>query len=99
MALDLAGHQTPTLEVRNHAGELVGRVPLAKADQLVAAGLCSAFTRHGRTKYLLLNRDEPTVDHSWRGGSNTTERIRNEWGTIIGAPNSGLQHKPLPREN
>jgi hypothetical protein len=35
----------------------------------------------------------------WRGGSHTTERIRNDWGVIIGAPNSGLQHKPLPREN
>ena len=85
--------------MRNHGGELVGRVTLSKADELVAAGLVSPFTRRGRIKYLLLNRDEPTIDHAWRGGCHTTERIRNEWGTVIGAPKSGLQHKPLPQQN
>jgi len=80
--------------VRNHSGNLIGRVPSAKADELIAAGLVSPIGRN-TTKYLVLNCNEPTIDHAWRGGSNTTERIRNEQGTIIGAPKSGLQHKAV----
>lgn len=86
------------LDVRNHAGDLIGRVPPAKADELIAAGLVSPIGRKG-IKYLVLNCDEPIFERPWRSGSRTTERIRNDWGTIIGAPKSGLQHKQLPREN
>ena len=104
-ASDPAGNRTPTtkdcpIDVRNHGGELVGRVTLSKSHELVTAGLLSPFTRHGRIKYLLLNRDEPTLERPWRGGNHTTtERRRDDWGVITGAPKSGLQHKPLPREN
>jgi hypothetical protein len=92
----LAGIQAHTVEVRNHAGDLIGRVPLAKAEQLVAAGLVSPIGRND-IKYVVLNCDEPTLERPWRGGSCTTERIRNEWGVIVGAPKSGLQHKTLPQ--
>jgi hypothetical protein len=34
----------------------------------------------------------------WRGGSHTTERIRNEQGQII-APDFHLQHRDLPGQN
>ena len=37
----LAGIQAPAVEVRNHSGDIVGRVPAAKADELIAAGLVS----------------------------------------------------------
>ena len=50
-----------------------------------------------RIRYL-----RPVADvarHQWCGGSHTTERRRDDWGVITGAPKSGLQHKALPREN
>ena len=40
-----------------------------------------------------------TRTFSLNSGSHTTERRRDDWGIITGAPKSGLQHKPLPREN
>jgi hypothetical protein len=101
VASDPAGNRTTaqkvsSIEVRNHGGELLGRVPPEKVDELVTADLVSPITtRHGQIKYLLLNRDEPTLELPWRGGCNTTERIRNERGITIGAPKSGLQHKSL----
>ena len=73
-----AGNRTPTtkdcpIDVRNHGGELVGRITLSTADELVAACLVSPITtRHGRIKYFLLNRDEPILERPWRGGSRTT---------------------------
>ncbi len=94
----LARIQAPTLEVRNHAGELVGRVARDKADGLIAAGLLSPIGRKG-IKYLVLNRDAPRLTRDWRGGSHTTERMRGMRGELIGAPKSGLQHRELPREN
>ncbi len=94
----LAGTQAPTLEVRNLAGDLVGRVSLDHADELIAAGLVSPVGRN-RIKYLLFTRREPALARAWRGGSHTTERIRNEQGIVIGPPKSGLQHRELPREN
>ncbi len=86
------------LDVRNSRGELVGRIPEAKAPQLIAAALVSPVGRNG-IKYLVLNCDEPTLERPWRGGSNTTERIRDRGGVIIGAPKSGLQHRDLPHQN
>jgi hypothetical protein len=94
----LAGTQAPALEVRNHSGELVGRVARDKVGPLIAAGLVSPIGRKG-IKYLVLSQDAPRLTRDWRGGSHTTERIRNDWGVIIGAPRSGLQHRGLPREN
>jgi hypothetical protein len=91
-----AGTRAHTVEVRDHAGELVGRVPWSRADELIAAGLVSPIGRNG-IKYLVLNSDEPLLQHPWRGGSRTTERMRNQWGVIIGAPKSGLQHRELPK--
>lgn len=91
---DLAGTQAPTLEVRNHGGKLVGRVPLAKAEELIAAGLVSPIGRK-KTKYLVLNCDEPAIERPWRGGNRTTERIRGDGGQII-APSFHLKHRDLP---
>ena len=91
-----AGNRTPAgepslIDVRNHSGDLIGRVPAAKADELEAAGLACRVKR-----YLLLNRAEPIIDRPWRGGSHTTERIRNDQG-IICAPDFHLKHRDLPR--
>jgi hypothetical protein len=90
----LAGTQAQTAEVRNHSGELVGRVPCSRVGELIAAGLVSPIGRNS-LKYVVLNCDEPTIERPWRGGSRTTERIRNEQGIIIGAPKSGLQHRQI----
>ena len=86
------------LDVRNPKGELIGRVPPAKAGDLIAAGIVSPIGRKG-IKYLVLNCDEPSLERPWRGGSRTTERIHNDGGVIIGAPKSGLQHKQLPSKD
>ena len=95
LATDPAGNRASLLEVRNSEGDLVGRVSMSKAAELTAAGLVTAFMRGDRIKYLYLCREEPTLERPWRGGSRTTERIRNRQGVVIGAPKSGLQHKPL----
>ena len=86
------------IDVRNHEGELIGCVPPAKAKELIAVGLVVPIGRKG-IKYLVLNCDEPSPERPWRGGSRTTERIRDDWGVTIGAPKSGLKHKQLPRKN
>lgn len=72
---DLDRIQAPTIEVRNHGGELVGRVPPDRVEELIAAGLVSPIGR-GTIKYLVLNCDEPTFERPWRGGSRTTCRER-----------------------
>ena len=61
------------LDVRNHSGDLVGRVPAGKAAELIAAGLVSPIGRN-RVQYVVLNCDEPTLERPWRGGSRTTYR-------------------------
>lgn len=80
----LAGTQAPMVEVRNKAGDLVGRVTMPRAEELIAAALVSPIGRNS-IKYLVLNVDEPVLQRPWRGGSHTTERIRNEQGVIIAA--------------
>ena len=98
----LAGNQAPAgescLDVSNQEGELIGRVPFGKAGELIAAGLVSPIGRR-RVKYLLLIGGEPTIEQPYRGGSHTTRRMRGVGEVIIGAPKSGLEHKPLPRES
>ena len=54
----LAGTQGPTLDVCNREGDFVGKVPLKKAEELIAAGLVSPIGRR-RIKYLVLTCDEP----------------------------------------
>lgn len=99
----LAGIQAPSgevcLDVRNHGGELLGRVSFEKAQELIAAGLVSPIGRNG-IKYLVFNGSPSNYSavvtvRTWRGGSRTTERVRNDAGVIIGAPKTGLQHKPI----
>jgi hypothetical protein len=72
---DLAGTQAPLVQVRTRVGELVGRIPSARVEELVAAGLVSPIGRNS-VKYLVLNGDEPTPARPWRGGSRTTHRER-----------------------
>jgi hypothetical protein len=71
----LAGTQERLLDVCNISGELIGRVPFSKAEELIAAGLASPIGRKA-TKYLVLNCDEPTLEKPYRGGSRTTYRER-----------------------
>src|ERR1017187_9332674 len=98
----LAAIQAPTgescLDVRNLEGELIGRVPFSKADELIEARLLSPVRRR-RVKYLLLNRSEPTIERPYRGGSHTTRRMRGNGDVVIGRGNWQLEHKPLPSEN
>jgi hypothetical protein len=75
----LAGTQAPAreprLDVRSTAGDLVGRVSPAKANELIVAGLVSPIGRKA-IKYLVLTCDEPILERPWRGGSHTTRTVR-----------------------
>lgn len=85
-----------TVEVRQD-GELIARVNAEAAQLLLNRGW--AVARGERVlKYLALKPDAPwrPPARGWNGGSHTTERMRNDQDVTIGAPKSGLQHKPLP---
>lgn len=87
-------------EIRDPHGNLMRRTTLERAVAIVAEG-------HGRFVgkkqiHVTLNRSLDTPSSvAWCGGSNTTQRIRNDDGQLIapGGPNGsgqGLEHKPLP---
>lgn len=84
------------VEVRNHAGDLIRRTHAENADAIVSCGL-GEWVGRGPKRYVRLSETAPVLQRAqgWRGGSNTTQRIRTECGIIIGAPKSGLEHKPL----
>jgi hypothetical protein len=86
------GSGPQTVEVRNHAGDLVRRIHSSGADDLVRRGLGEWNGRGGR-RYVRLGQTAPTLPGGWRGGSHTTERNRNAQGVIIGPPRCGLKHK------
>jgi hypothetical protein len=93
----LAETQAPTIEVRQ-CGELLTRISHKNASELIQRGW--AIPRGARVvKYLELLPDAPwrPLSSAWHGGSRTTQRIRNQWGVVVGPPKAGLEHKPLPR--
>jgi hypothetical protein len=100
----LAGIQEPAghpclFDVVNVEGDLVGRVPPDKANELIAAGAVSPIGRR-RVKYLLLVASEPTIERPWLGGNHTTtRRMRGNGDVVIGRGNWQLEHKPLPAKN
>ena len=94
VATDPAGNRTPPgelslIDVRNTSGDLVGRVPAAEADELEAAGIVSPIGQN-RVKYLLLARDEPTLERVHQnafgvhGGNVTTHRVKSKTGRNLG---------------
>ncbi|MGH9622338.1 MAG: hypothetical protein ACRD45_21855 [Bryobacteraceae bacterium] len=82
--------------MRNHAGDLIRKTHAENAEALVSRGLGEWIGR-GDKRYVRLSESAPTLQtaQGWRGGSNTTQRIRTDAGIIVGAPKSGLEHKPL----
>lgn len=96
---NLAAVQGATLEVRKE-GRLLARVHPAKAEELIQRGWAT-LRGAGTRKYIELLSSAPwtPLSGAWRGGSHTTERIRNDSGVIIRPRiGSGLQHKPIPRD-
>lgn len=85
-------------EVRSTTGRFLFSATRQQATHAIRSGIADPI---GQTcvKYLRIRSRGDVASHAWRGGSHTTERIRNESGDIIGAPKSGLQHKELPRQN
>lgn len=84
------------IELRNHAGDLIRRTHAENAQAIVTRGLGEWIGRASK-RYVRLLESAPMLQtpRGWRGGSNTTQRIRGECGVIVGAPKSGLEHKPL----
>jgi hypothetical protein len=73
----LAATQAPTLEVRDHAGELIGRVDRAGAAELIERGWADPIGERS-VKYLKLRKNAPwrPTAKGWRGGSKTTQPVR-----------------------
>jgi hypothetical protein len=73
----LAATQAPTLEVRDHKGDLVGRVARTGAAELMERGWADPIGEHC-IKYLKLRKGAPSKSRAqyWRGGSNTTQAVR-----------------------
>jgi hypothetical protein len=98
----LATIQAPAVEVRDHAGELVGTVDAAGATALLARGWAVAIGSHV-TKYLRLTPTAPaaTRGRQWMGGSQTTRPVRAdqtckqyESGQVMGNPRTLREHNP-----
>lgn len=98
----LAEIQAPTVEVRDHLGELIGRVDRAGAIEMFARGWAKPVGKRA-LKYLRLREDAPWKPgcKGWQGGSRTTQRIRAdgcsgvyEPGQVLGWERN-LEHKKL----
>lgn len=85
-----------SFDVRDEGGEFVGRVNRAGAAELIGRGWATAAGRR-RVKYLRL---EPGSPWPWKTGDcslvrgNNVRRIRNDAGVLVGAPKTGLEHRP-----
>jgi hypothetical protein len=93
--LQVADNLAPTLEVRSHEGDLIGRVTIARAVELEARGWVRPVGNKG-IRYLKLTAGAPwrPVASTWTGKDNT-RRIRNDAGVLV-APDYAVEHKPLP---
>lgn len=87
--------QAQPVAIYDARGSVLGELSPARALQYIG----SHFGVGNRIRVRHLRPCIEVARRAWRGGSNTMERIRNEWGVVIGAPKSGLQHRELPREN
>jgi hypothetical protein len=100
LRLVLATIQAPTVEVRDSAGELIGRVNHATAMELVEQGYAKPVGKRA-LKYLRLREDAPWTPQrkSWNGASRTTRRVRSDG--ILGCYQPGqrlgweLEHKKV----
>jgi hypothetical protein len=94
--LQVADNLAPTLEVRNHEGDLIGRVTILRAMELETRGWVRPVGKKG-VRYLKLTDGAPwrPVSSAWIGKDNT-RRIRNDAGVLV-APDYSVEHKPLPQ--
>jgi peptidoglycan/xylan/chitin deacetylase (PgdA/CDA1 family) len=98
----LAEIQAPTVEVRDHMGELIGRVDRAGATEMVARGWATPVGKRA-LKYLRLRDGAPWKPGSngWPGGSRTTQRVRADGGSGVYEPGQflgwkrNLEHKKV----
>jgi len=100
--LAILRNQTQPVQICDGAG--VPFMTVMPAAVLEAAGLwtvdcglwtCGFFGVGNRKRIRRIQAKNPSVwGVGWRGGSHTTQRIRNEQGEII-APDFHLEHKPL----
>lgn len=96
----LAEIQAPTVEVRDHMGELIGRIDRAGAIEMVARGWAKPVGKRA-LKYLRLSEDAPWKPgrNGWRGGSRTTRRVRADGSSGVYEPGQvlgwerNLEHK------
>lgn len=84
-----------SFDVRDEDGVLVGRVNRSGAADLIDRGWAAAAGRR-RVKYLRL---EPGAPWPWSQGAcsligGNVRRIRNDAGVLVGAPKTGLEHRP-----
>jgi hypothetical protein len=96
----LAATQAPTLEVRDHRGDLVGRVDRAGAAELIERGWADPMGERS-VKYLRLRENAPwkPLAKRWRGGSNTTQAVRADSSCKIYRPGQLMGNSKLIREH
>jgi hypothetical protein len=98
----LAEIQASTVEVRDHMGELIGRVDRAGAIEIVARGWAKPVGKRA-LKYLRLREGAPWKPgrNGWQGGSRTTQRVRADGTSGVYEPGQllgwkrNLEHKKL----
>lgn len=98
----LAAIQAPTVEVRDHMGELIGRIQRADVVEIVERGWAKPVGKR-QLKYLRLTEDAPwtPLARSCQGGSRTTQRVRADGSSGVYKPGQvlgwerNLEHKKL----
>jgi hypothetical protein len=70
------------------------RLSESAAATLVSHGW-AVWRGKGTRLHVQLTADAPLARNGSCGGSHTTQRIRDRAGVAIGAPRSGLEHKPI----
>jgi hypothetical protein len=96
----LAAIQAPTIEVRDHMGELVGRIQRADVGEIVERGWAKPVGRR-QLKYLRLTEGAPwkPLAKNCHGGSRTTQRVRADGSSGLYEPGQllgwekNLEHK------
>jgi hypothetical protein len=96
----LAATQAPTLEVRDHTGDWVGRVDRAGAAELIERGWADPIGEHS-VKYLKLREKAPwkPLAKSWRGGSKATQPVRADSSCKSYGPGQLMGNSKLLREH
>jgi hypothetical protein len=96
----LAATQAPTLEVRDDAGELIGRVDRTGASGAHRAGMGKSDRRAQREVSEASRKStlEPLAN-SWRGGRKTTQPIRADSSCKTCGPGQLMGNSKLLREH